>query len=102
MTPRDRYLRKTYGLSEFEYDRQLELQQGRCAICGDKPRGKRKLHVDHDHALKGRASVRGLICWRENTALRWLRDSPRIARAAAEYLEHHPFVLNGDMIVSTD
>lgn len=67
MTPRDRRLRK-YGLTAAEYDALLKTQDGRCAICRRKPK-TRRLSVDHDHSLKGRASVRGILCMRCNRYL---------------------------------
>lgn len=50
-----------FGITPKEYDALLKRQGGRCAICLRKPK-TRRLCVDHDHALKGRASVRGLLC----------------------------------------
>lgn len=52
-------LQKTYGISTEEYDRILEAQDGKCAICGRKPTGKKRLAVDHDHKT---GAVRGLLC----------------------------------------
>lgn len=48
-------------MSVTDYNRLLKTQGGRCAICRRKPK-TRRLAVDHDHSLKGRASVRGLLC----------------------------------------
>lgn len=58
---RDRYLRKTYGLSLAQYNEMLRLQGGVCYICR-RPRkvDARPLNVDHDHRT-GR--VRGLLCF---------------------------------------
>ncbi len=36
-----------------------------------------------------RKSVRGLVCWKCNTVLRWARDSAEILRAAAKYLDEY-------------
>lgn len=57
-----------------------------CWICGSPP-GKRRLHIDHDHA---QMYVRGLLCFRCNVRLergvtsRWLRDAADYLDAAAE------------------
>jgi len=71
---------------DLTYEQYVELNGGveACGICGAerKPGGKR-LHRDHDHR---RAVPRGLLCFRDNSALRpymtleWLR-------AAVAYLE---------------
>lgn len=50
----------------------------RCGICGALP-GTRRLHRDHEH--RGAGAIRGLLCFRCNTALRaymtldWLRGA---------------------------
>lgn len=61
MTPRDRYLRKKYGITEVEYVFKLNTQGNCCALC-KKPhkQGTRRFHVDHNHKT-GR--VRGLVCF---------------------------------------
>jgi hypothetical protein len=82
---RDRYLRRTYGITEGEYALLLDAHEGGCWICGRKPKkGGRRLHVEHDHKT-GR--VRGLACWKCNQGLQTYRDDPAKLRAAADYLE---------------
>ncbi len=50
-----------------EYNQRFLQQQGKCGICGTMwIAGKRRLHVDHDHAT-GR--IRGLLCYYCNTHL---------------------------------
>lgn len=77
-------LRRKYGLSPQDYTKLLEAQGGKCAICGraDPGRGK-EWPVDHDHNT---GAVRGLLCWKCNSALGMLRDSPELCEAAARYL----------------
>ncbi|MHB8602213.1 MAG: endonuclease domain-containing protein [Nitrosotalea sp.] len=77
------------------------LQRGVCGICGQPPQSTR-LHLDHQHQPKERqlkrkkeqhkirAKVRGLLCWRCNTAIQKFRDNPKLLRAAAKYLDHPP------------
>lgn len=60
MTARARRLVR-FGMSVADYNTLLKKQGGRCAICQRRPK-TRRLAVDHDHSLKGRASVRGLLC----------------------------------------
>lgn len=50
------HLRTEYGITVQDYDLMLELQKGRCAICGEECS---LLHVDHDHVT---GKVRGLLC----------------------------------------
>ena len=86
----DRELRRTYGISKADYDRQLIAQGGVCAICRQPEtlrdaRGPVALAVDHDHAT-GR--VRGLLCKACNTGIGTFGDDPNRLRAAATYLDH--------------
>ncbi|MFF4298051.1 endonuclease VII domain-containing protein [Streptomyces vinaceus] len=82
-------VQSTYGLGPGEYDELFRLQGGTCAICRQ-ARSKR-LDVDHCHKT---GVVRGLCCARCNRQLlaKGLRDSPDIARSAADYLEDPPAV----------
>ncbi|MBV9043118.1 MAG: endonuclease VII domain-containing protein, partial [Acidimicrobiia bacterium] len=71
---RKSHLKRTFGLSEADYERILASQDGGCAICGRLP-GSRNLHVDHDHAT---GAVRGLLCFACNVAIGHLRDDPML------------------------
>lgn len=84
-TARRAHIARTYGLTERDHQRLLDLQGGACAICG----GVRpyQLAVDHCHTT-GR--VRGLLCKRCNKLLRDVRDSRKLLRVAAEYLTTTP------------
>lgn len=82
---RDKHLMRRFGVTLEWYEKKLRKQGGRCAICGDPPRG-RGLAVDHDHRS---GKVRGLLCTRCNPAAGYVRDSPQIARKLAAYLELH-------------
>lgn len=73
MSPRDRHLRSSYGITEREYNKILKKQKGVCALCGFQPTTI-SLHVDHEH-VKGykkldpkekKTKVRGLLCFRCN------------------------------------
>lgn len=69
-----------------EYDKLLEAQGGRCAICGSMR--KYRLNVDHDHKT---GEVRGLLCRLCNgRLLTAARDSVDILEAAIDYLTHPP------------
>jgi len=45
---RDAHLRRSFGITQVDYEELLARQGGGCGICGRKP-GKVSLHVDHDH-----------------------------------------------------
>lgn len=88
---RDKHLRRKFGITAERYDEILLSQNGVCAICNrDEPvvrralSGKEKLSVDHCH-ITGR--VRGLLCFRCNTALGAFGDDPAMLMKAAAYLE---------------
>lgn len=92
MTARDTYLRRTYGISESDYESLLHFQGGVCAICRKAPATPTGLVVDHDHR-SGR--VRGLLCGRQpyrncNQGLSFYWDSDALFDAAADYLRRPP------------
>lgn len=58
----DKKLEWRYGITRKEYNRLLEEQNGRCALC-TRPPSRTRLHVDHNHKT-GR--VRSLLCTRCN------------------------------------
>lgn len=72
---------KSYGLTVEQYDKLVEQQEGKCAICGRVPD---RLVVDHSHET---GVVRGLLCRTCNAALGIFNDDPAVVIAAARYLE---------------
>ena len=68
---RARRLMTTYGITTEEYDAIKEAQGGVCFLCRRARGATTPLQVDHDHALTGRGSVRGLLCGRCNNRLGW-------------------------------
>ena len=77
--------KKKYGVTLDDYDRLLQAQGGRCAICGGVSRGRsERFHVDHCHKT-GR--VRGLLCNPCNRGLGLLADNPELIDKAAAYIE---------------
>lgn len=75
-------LKRKYDMGNDDYQSFLEAQGGRCAICGEVP-GDTSLAVDHDHET---GKVRGLLCFKCNTALGMLGDSREMLLEAAAYL----------------
>ena len=83
---RDKYLRRTYGISSATYDAMLHQQDGRCAICRRTPKPGKRLHVDHCHKTN---RVRGLLDWFCNHKfLGRRRENPDHHEAAAAYLRN--------------
>lgn len=60
----DRSLKERYGLTQAQYDEIHCRQEGLCKLCQKRSSGK--LHVDHCHKT---GKIRGLLCFRCNTAL---------------------------------
>jgi hypothetical protein len=74
-----------FGLTPERLLALLEAQDYRCAICGRQPKPHgRRLAIDHDHTT---GIVRGLLCYRCNTAIGLLGDDPNVAYRAARYLD---------------
>jgi len=78
------------GCTSEQYQKLVELQNGKCAICGTveghrSRYGKRcKLSVDHDHT---NGIVRGLLCNNCNRGLGRFKDSVSHLEAAVRYLK---------------
>lgn len=85
----DAYLQRTFGITEAQRTQIEEFQEGRCAICGKRPRASQpRLAIDHDHVT---GLVRGLLCGRCNHDLLGIfGDNPEFYLWAALYLTHPP------------
>lgn len=92
----EKYVQNQYGLPEGDYDKLVEFQEGKCAIC-ERATGRTKyLSTDHDHkCCDGPKScgecVRGALCSPCNKLLGHGRDDPEFFRRAARYLENPPY-----------
>ena len=53
------HIKNTYNLSYEQFNDMHKNQNGLCKICGQPPRGKKSLHIDHCHES---GKVRGLLC----------------------------------------
>ena len=71
-----------YGITEADYNRMLDQQDGRCAAC--KNAHRRRLQVDHCHE-SGR--IRGLLCGNCNSALGHAKDDIIRLRNLIRYLQ---------------
>ena len=76
----DRMIWRKYRMTREDYDALLWEQHGRCALCGQPA----ELNIDHCHET-GR--IRGLLCFKCNTALGQLGDTPSSIREVLEYVD---------------
>lgn len=87
-TSKDRYLKRTYGISESEYNAMLVAQNNACVLCykefSDGPFGPDSPVVDHCHT---HGHVRGILCNECNRGLGYFRDNVEALLNAARYLE---------------
>lgn len=71
---------KLYGLTEQDYLRIVDEQNGACKIC----HRIKRLVCDHDHIT---GAFRGLICQRCNIGLGYFNDSVELFERAVDYIE---------------
>lgn len=75
---------KKYGLTKYDYNKMLELQNYRCAICEKHHKNcKNGLVVDHCHKT---GTIRKLLCNHCNRGLGFFLDNSNIIYKAAAYL----------------
>lgn len=80
-----------YGLEPGDYAKLYEAQGGTCAVYRCRAAGgTRRLAVEHDHKLKDRQSVRGLMCAVHNDWIGRAGDDPEVFESIAEYLRNPP------------
>lgn len=79
-TERNCRIKRTYGITQYEFDVLASKQNYSCLICTRKPK---RLVVDHDH---GTGEIRGLLCASCNCGIGYLRDDPSIVHSAYRYL----------------
>jgi hypothetical protein len=78
-------LQYNYGLSTEDYEKLLNKQNSKCAICNiDQKDLKRKLVVDHCHSSN---KVRGLLCSHCNVGIGMLKENQDNLVAAIQYLK---------------
>lgn len=87
------HLKRTFNITLEQYNEMLVMQNNVCAICEKeetkvfKKTGKiNDLAVDHCHKT---GNIRGLLCWRCNTAIGRFEDSIELLQNAVAYLEKH-------------
>jgi hypothetical protein len=88
-----KYRISSYGLTQEQFTRLLNLQQNACGMCHDPFKDGQPIHVDHDHACcrgKNRSCgkcIRGLLCHTCNIALGHIERRYAMARS---YLDSSP------------
>ena len=80
---RDSNFKLKYGISAAEYDKMVEEQEGKCAICSSVPK---KLFVDHNHRTE---KVRALLCRLCNAGLGMFLENQTLLQNAVRYLQLH-------------
>ena len=80
-------LRRRYGITHADFEHQLWLQGGRCAICNTSHTAA-PLHVDHDHDT---SALRGLLCTACNVGLGQFHDDVELLEAATHYLRRFDY-----------
>lgn len=79
-------IKSEYGITAKQYDDILASQKGVCAICGqpEKVTSFKRLAIDHCHESN---KIRGLLCYRCNTALGKFEDNTSLLEKAITYLK---------------
>lgn len=75
------YLKREYGLTLEQYEKMLDGQNGKCAICLREP--TKKIHVDHCHAS---GAVRGLLCNGCNAGIGCFEEDVERMKLAIKYV----------------
>lgn len=78
---------RDFKITLEDYNRQLEKQNHKCAICGATD-DQKELAVDHCHST---GKVRGLLCFRCNGSIGKFEDDISILQSAIEYLINPPY-----------
>lgn len=85
---RKAHLKRTYGLTEEDYNTLLSKQQYKCFSCGVSHGAFKndRLFIDHCHKT---GKIRGLLCHGCNIALGSVKDNIETLKNLIKYLEQH-------------
>ena len=78
------HLKSKYKMTIEEFDKRLLNQKGLCAICEKLLSDTKYICIDHNHET---GAVRGILCKPCNSAIGFLKDSPKLLEAAKMYIE---------------
>jgi prolyl-tRNA synthetase len=87
-------LRRSYGISQAEYDALMNRHGGRCWICKTDDFGWKGPCVDHDHITN---QVRGILCNTCNRAAGLLKENIFTMKAMIDYFRQANTYLEEDM-----
>ena len=80
---RHNMLKRLYNISLDDWNKLLDSQGGKCAICSTANPGEQNWRTDHDHKT---GKVRGILCNACNSATGLFRDNPTVLNHAARYV----------------
>lgn len=83
------HLARTYGLTQEEYNRLLQDQNGVCAICGNSNISGHPLCVDHN---KITGLNRDLLCHNCNRAIGLVGEDIEVLESMIKYLRKHRLI----------
>lgn len=86
---RKHHLKKNYGISIYDYDKMLDLQGNKCAVCKIKtPNGQsdKYFHIDHCHKTE---KVRGLLCSTCNMGLGLFKENIEVLNNLIQYIKNN-------------
>jgi hypothetical protein len=86
---RNRYYKKTYGITLEQFEDIFKAQDCKCAICFcplDIDEESSKAHLDHNHAT---GKIRQILCVRCNKGIGYLQEDTEILESAINYINFH-------------
>jgi len=81
----NRHLLKKYGITIQQKLEMVNIQGGKCGICGTDLESGRNTHVDHNHIT---GSIRGVLCNKCNLHLGWL-EKPGFMKVVMDYINKY-------------
>jgi len=86
---RNTQLKRNFGITNDDYNKLFNEQNGKCKICGiHKNQLNKNLCVDHNH---NSGKIRGLLCQKCNAGLGAFNDQTTIISSALNYLQSYHF-----------
>jgi len=76
-------LRRKYNLSYENLLSMWDVQDGKCAICGEEFKNSSDAFVDHNHETN---EIRGLLCRQCNLGIGFFKDNSELTMNATKYL----------------
>jgi hypothetical protein len=85
---REQALKHKFNITQDDYEKMLQSQDGLCRICHKESNNKvqKHFHVDHNHET---GKIRGLLCNKCNMGLGMFNDNKDLIKKAMDYLERY-------------